>query len=199
MIRNQGGVCISDEVQTGFGRIGTHFWGFEAQDVIPDIVVLGKPMGNGHPIGAVVTTNEIAQAFDNGMEFFSSFGGNPVSCEIGMAVLNVIEEEQLQQNALETGNYFLSLLRDLQKEFPVIGDVRGSGLFLGVEFVKDMETLEPNTELAQYLKNKLREDFILVSTDGPYDNVIKMKPPLCFNKRNAEQVVSELANILKKF
>lgn len=199
MIRKQGGVCISDEVQTGFGRTGTHFWGFEAQGVVPDIVVLGKPMGNGHPIGAVVTTDEIADSFDNGMEFFSSFGGNPVSCEIGMAVLDVIEEEGLQQNSLETGNYFMSLLRDLQKDFPVIGDVRGSGLFLGVEFVKDTETLEPNTELAQFLKNELRENFILVSTEGPYDNVIKMKPPLCFNNENAEQVVEAIKTSLTRF
>ncbi len=197
MIRKQGGVCISDEVQTGFGRIGTHFWGFEAQGVVPDIVVLGKPMGNGHPIGAVVTTDKIAEAFDNGMEFFSSFGGNPVSCEIGMAVLDVIEEENLQQNALETGNYFIHQLKEFQKEFPVIGDVRGSGLFLGVEFVKDPETLEPNTEFAQFVKNKLRENFILVSTDGPYDNVIKMKPPMCFNNGNAEKVINLLNQILR--
>lgn len=197
LIRKQGGVCISDEVQTGFGRIGTHFWGFEAHGVIPDIIVLGKPMGNGHPIGAVVTTNEIAESFDNGMEFFSSFGGNPVSCEIGMAVLDVIEEENLQQNALETGEYFMTLLRDFQKEFPVIGDVRGSGLFIGVEFIKDPETLEPNTELAQFLKNKFRENFILVSTDATYDNVIKMKPPLCFNKSNAELVTIKFSDLLK--
>lgn len=196
MIRKLGGVCISDEVQTGFGRIGIHFWGFESQGVIPDIVVLGKPMGNGHPIGAVVTTDEIANAFDNGMEFFSSFGGNPVSCEIGMAVLDVIEEEKLQQNAVETGEYFMNLLLDLPKEFPVIGDVRGSGLFLGVEFVKDLETKEPNTELAHFLKNKLRENFILVSTDGPYDNVIKMKPPMCFNKSNVEQFIQSLGTFL---
>jgi len=197
VIRKEGGVCISDEVQTGFGRIGTHFWGFEAQGVVPDIVVLGKPMGNGHPIGAVVTSDEIANAFDNGMEFFSSFGGNPVSCEIGMAVLDVIEEEKLQQNAFETGNYFMNLLLDLQKEFPVIGNVRGSGLFLGVEFIKDIGTMEPNTELAQFLKNKIRENFILISTDGPFDSVIKMKPPLCFNKNNVEQVIEFFQNLLK--
>ena len=196
MIRKRGGVCISDEVQTGFGRIGTHFWGFEAQGVIPDIVVLGKPMGNGHPIGAVVTTDEIAESFDNGMEFFSSFGGNPVSCAIGMAVLDVIEEEGLQQSALEVGNHFISLLSNLQKEIQVIGDIRGSGLFLGVEFVKDPKTKEPNTSLAQFLKNKLRENCILVSTDGPYDNVIKMKPPMCFNKQNADKVLEEIKRIL---
>ncbi len=196
MIREQGGVCISDEVQTGFGRLGIHFWGFEAQGVVSDIVVLGKPMGNGHPIGAVVTTNDIAESFDNGMEFFSSFGGNPVSCAIGMAVLDVIKEEGLQQNAVETGSYFMDLLKDLQKQYPVIGNVRGSGLFLGVEFIKDSKTLEPNTEMAQFLKNKLRENFILVSTDGPYDNVIKMKPPLCFEKGDVDFVLETLGTIL---
>jgi 4-aminobutyrate aminotransferase-like enzyme/thiamine kinase-like enzyme len=197
MIRKKGGVCISDEVQIGFGRLGTYFWGFEAQGVIPDIVVLGKPMGNGHPIGAVVTTDEIAESFDNGMEFFSSFGGNPVTCEIGMAVLDVIEEENLQQNAFETGEYFMNLLLDLQQEFPVIGDVRGSGLFIGVEFVKDPDTLEPNTELAQYLKNKLRENFILVSTDGPFDSVIKMKPPMCFGRENVDLIIEQIQIILQ--
>lgn len=181
-IRKRGGLCISDEVQTGFGRMGSHFWGFEKHGVVPDMVVLGKPMGNGHPMGAVVTTDEIAEAFNNGMEFFSSFGGNPVSCAIGMAVLEVIEEEELQKNALETGGYFMNELRKLQKEFPQIGDVRGSGLFIGIDLVTEPQTREPNTQLAQYLKNKLRENYILVSTDGPYDNVIKMKPPLCFGR-----------------
>ena len=195
-ISKRGGVCISDEVQTGFGRIGTHYWGFEMHGVIPDIVVLGKPMGNGHPIGAVVTTSEIAESFDNGMEFFSSFGGNPVSCAVGMAVLDVIDEEGLRQNALETGEHFMNLLRDIQKEFPVIGDVRGSGLFLGVELIKKPETLEPNTEMAQFLKNKLRENFILVSTDGPFDNVIKMKPPMCFDKSNADRVAGSIRKLL---
>ncbi|MCB2219071.1 MAG: aminotransferase class III-fold pyridoxal phosphate-dependent enzyme [Bacteroidetes bacterium] len=195
-IRKRGGLCISDEVQTGFGRMGSHFWGFEMQGVIPDVVVLGKPMGNGHPMGAVVTTDEIAEAFNNGMEFFSSFGGNPVSCAIGMAVLDVIVAESLQQNALKTGSYFMEELRKLQKDIPMIGDVRGSGLFIGVDLVIDPETRQPNTELAQTLKNKLRENFILVSTDGPYDNVIKMKPPLCFNKSNADQVIEKMRRFL---
>ncbi|MEZ5198836.1 MAG: aminotransferase class III-fold pyridoxal phosphate-dependent enzyme [Bacteroidales bacterium] len=149
------------------------------------------------PLSFVVTTDEIAESFDNGMEFFSSFGGNPVSCAIGMAVLDVIDEEGLQKNALDVGNYFLNLLYDLQREFPVIGDVRGSGLFLGVEFVKGLETMEPNTKLAQLVKNKLRENFILVSTDGPYDNVIKMKPPLCFDRSNAVTVATSMMDLLK--
>ena len=194
-LRNKGVLCISDEVQTGFGRLGSHFWGFQMHGVVPDIVVLGKPMGNGHPMGAVVTTDEIAEAFNNGMEFFSSFGGNPVSCEIGEAVLDVIEEENLQQHALEVGNYFMKKLRALQQKFSSIGDVRGSGLFIGMELVKD-ERLTPNTELADFMKNELRNRHILVSTDGPYESVIKSKPPLCFTKENVDQVILEMENIL---
>ncbi len=196
-IRRQGGVCISDEVQTGFGRLGDFFWGYEAQEVVPDIVILGKPMGNGHPIGAVVCTNEIAAAFNNGMEFFSSFGGNPVSCAIGQAVLDVIEEEQLQQNAKTVGDYYLQELRKLQQNYECIGDVRGSGLFIGFEFVKNRITLEPDTELAQKVKNELRENYILVSTDGPFDNVIKSKPPLCFSKGNVDEVIEKLEGIFQ--
>jgi ethanolamine-phosphate phospho-lyase len=194
-IREQGGVCISDEVQTGFGRLGSHFWGYEMYDVIPDIVILGKPMGNGHPIGAVVTTDEIAESFNNGMEFFSSFGGNPVSCAIGSAVLDVIKEEGLQQNSLEVGNYFMGQLKILQNQFECIGDVRGSGLFIGVELIKD-SNLTPNTDLAVIVKNELRNRNILVSTDGPFDSVIKSKPPLCFTKDNVDQVISEFQSIL---
>lgn len=194
-IRNQGGVCISDEVQTGFGRLGDVFWGFEQQEVVPDIVVLGKPMGNGHPIGAVVTTNEIAESFEKGVEFFSSFGGNPVSCAIGMAVLDVIEEERLQENAHKVGQYYQKCLHELQQHYPQIGDVRGSGLFLGIDIVKP-GTTAPDTALAQHIKNTLRERHILVSTDGPADNVIKSKPPLCFTKGNAEEVVANIGEIL---
>ena len=195
-IRRQGGVCISDEVQTGFGRLGDVFWGFEAQEVVPDIVILGKPMGNGHPIGAVVTTDEIAESFNNGMEFFSSFGGNPVSCAIGQAVLDVLEKEQLQQNAKMVGDYYLKRLSELQQKYESIGDVRGSGLFIGFEFVKDRMTLESHTKLAQKVKNELREQFVLVSTDGPFDNVIKSKPPLCFSKENVDEVIEKLEKIL---
>ncbi|MCP4347642.1 MAG: aminotransferase class III-fold pyridoxal phosphate-dependent enzyme [Desulfobacterales bacterium] len=196
-IRENRGVCISDEVQTGFGRLGKWFWGFRMQDVVPDIVVLGKPMGNGHPIAAVVTTDEISRSFENGMEFFSSFGGNSVSCAIGLAVLDVIEEEGLQQHALETGSYLKKRLGELNQKYSVIGDVRGQGLFLGIEFVKDTETLEPDTSFAGFVKNRLKENGILTGTDGPYDNVLKIKPPICFNKNNADQLVSEIEKILE--
>ncbi len=196
VIRQQGGVCISDEVQTGFGRLGDHFWGYEAQNVVPDIVILGKPMGNGHPMGAVVTTSAIAESFAQGVEFFSSFGGNPVSCAIGLAVLEVIEEENLQENAKDVGDYYQSLFRELQAEYAGIGDVRGAGLFLGVELVKP-GSLEPDTALAQRIKNALRDQNILISTDGPYDSVLKTKPPLCFTHDNATLVVESIKEIMK--
>ena len=197
MVREQGGLCISDEVQTGFGRVGTHFWGYEIHNVIPDIVILGKPIGNGHPIGAVITTDEIANAFDNGMEFFSSFGGNPVSCAIGNAVLEVIDEEKLQQNALDVGNYLINELSKLRNKYEIIGSVRGSGLYLGIELVNDLHSLQPATKEAVKLVNQLKEKGFLLSTDGPYNNVIKIKPPLCFTCKNAEDLISAISDSLK--
>ena len=195
-IRAQGGVCISDEVQVGFGRLGDYFWGFEMYGVVPDIVVLGKPMGNGHPIGAVVTTEAIAGKFEEGPEFFSSFGGNPVSCAIGAAVLQVIEEEQLQEHAKRIGDHLKKLLEKLQSEFPELADIRGYGLFLGIELLDNKGN--PHTALAALLKNSLREQHILVSTDGPYDNVIKIKPPLAFTMKDASSLVEAMAVILKR-
>jgi ethanolamine-phosphate phospho-lyase len=196
-IRAWGGLCISDEVQTGFGRIGEHFWGFQAHGVIPDIVILGKPIANGHPMGAVVCTREIADSFSNGLEFFSSFGGNPVSCAIATAVLDIIDEEKLQENALEVGQYFMQSLRSLQKNHLCIGDVRGSGLFLGIEMVIPPKQ-SPDTALAQLLKNELRNRNILVDTDGPFDNVIKSKPPMCFTKENVDTLVKAIQEILRQ-
>ena len=185
-------LTITDEVQTGFGRLGDYFWGFEMHDIVPDIVILGKPMGNGHPVAAVVTTEKISNAFATGMEFFSSFGGNPVSCEAANAVLEVIEEEKLKQNAKETGDYFLSSLKSLQKDFPAIGDIRGSGLFIGIEFINNEE--KPDTKFAEMVNNSLKQHFILAGTDGP---VLKIKPPLCFNKSNVDLFIEKLNEILK--
>ena len=179
-VRDAGAVCIADEVQTGLGRMGTSFWAFEDQGVVPDIVVMGKPLGNGHPIGAVATTRAIANAFDNGMEFFSTFGGNTVSCAIGMAVLDVVREEQLQAHARLVGERMLVDLRALAERHPVIGDVRGSGLFLGVELVRDRERLEPATSEASFVVNQMRERGVLIGTDGPYHNVLKIRPPMPF-------------------
>jgi 4-aminobutyrate aminotransferase-like enzyme len=195
-VRAAGGVCIADEVQVGFGRLGTHFWGFETQGVVPDVVVLGKPIGNGFPLAAVVTTAEIAADFDNGMEFFSTFGGNPVAAAAGLAVLDVVEEENLQERARGVGDLFRSGLRGLGARHALVGDVRGSGLFLGVELVRDRATLEPATEEADYVVNRLRERGILAGTDGPHDNVLKLRPPLVFSEAEAQQVVSALEEIL---
>ena len=195
VIRKLGGVCISDETQVGFGRLGEYFWGFEMHNVVPDIVILGKPMGNGHPIGAVVTTDEIVENFEQGPEFFSSFGGNPVSCAIGEAVLEVIEQEDLQNKAHKVGNYLCSRLQELQKQFECIADIRGYGLFIGVEFW-DQEG-KPATHIARKVKNELRRNHILVSTDGPYEEVIKIKPPLYFNKPNADLLCDTFERILQ--
>jgi 4-aminobutyrate aminotransferase-like enzyme/Ser/Thr protein kinase RdoA (MazF antagonist) len=177
-VRDAGAVCIADEVQTGFGRLGTHFWGFQTQGVVPDIVVLGKPIGNGFPLAAVVTTEEIAQSFDNGMEFFSTFGGNPVSCAAGLAVLDVLQRDDLQQHALRVGNRLLAGLEDVKGRHAIVGDVRGSGLFVGIELVRDRNSLEPATEEATYVVNRLRERGVLAGTDGTFDNVIKIRGPL---------------------
>jgi 4-aminobutyrate aminotransferase-like enzyme len=195
-VREAGGVCIADEVQTGYGRIGTHFYAFEPQGVVPDIVVLGKPIGNGHPIGAVITTPQIAASFDNGMEFFSTFGGNNVSCAIGLATLDAVITEGLQAHALRVGERLLDRLRVLMSRYAIIGDVRGSGLFLGVELVRDRETLEPATDEASFLSNRFRDHGILLGTDGPFHNVIKIRPPMPFSESDADFLASTMEKIL---
>jgi 4-aminobutyrate aminotransferase-like enzyme/Ser/Thr protein kinase RdoA (MazF antagonist) len=197
-VRAAGGLCVMDEVQVGFGRVGEKFWGFELQGVVPDVVTMGKPIGNGHPLGAVVTTEEVARQFANGMEYFSTFGGNPVSCAIGSAVLQVIQEEGLQQHAREVGQYLRKNLLELQTQYPLIGDVRGPGLFQGFELVKDPEHLTPAAEEASYLANRAREHGILMSTDGPFENVLKIKPPMCFDKKNVDFLVETLDKVLKE-
>ena len=197
-VREAGGVCIADEVQTGFGRTGTQFWGFELQGVVPDIVVLGKPIGNGHPIGAVITTPTIADAFNNGMEFFSTFGGNPVSCAIGLEVLDVVRDEGLQAHALRVGERMLIGLQPLAERYPIVGDVRGTGLFLGVELVRNRETFEPAAEEASFVVNRLRDHGILLGTDGPYHNVVKIRPPMPFDESNADFLVATFEKILKE-
>ena len=194
-VRGAGGVCIADEVQTGYGRIGTHFWGFEKYGVVPDIVVLGKPIGNGHPIGAVITTRAIADSFDNGMEFFSTFGGNNVSCAIGLQVLEVVQEENLQAHALEIGERLLKGLRELQQRHEIIGDVRGSGFFLGVELVRERM---PATQEAARIVNQMREHGILLGTDGPHHNVLKIRPPMPFSEADADELISTFDLLLVK-
>jgi 4-aminobutyrate aminotransferase-like enzyme/Ser/Thr protein kinase RdoA (MazF antagonist) len=195
-VRAAGALCIADEVQTGFGRLGTQFWGFETQEVTPDIVVLGKPIGNAFPLGAVITTPEIAASFANGMEFFSTFGGNPVACAAGLAVLDVLQEESLQQNALEVGNHLKQSLEALQNEYQIIGDVRGSGLFLGIDLANNRESRSPAPDQATYITNRLRDRGILTGTDGPHHNVLKLRPPLIFTKKDADLFSSTLDSIL---
>jgi 4-aminobutyrate aminotransferase-like enzyme/Ser/Thr protein kinase RdoA (MazF antagonist) len=197
-VHTAGGVCIADEVQTGYGRIGTHFYAFEAEHLVPDIVVLGKPIGNGHPISAVITTPEIAEAFDNGMEFFSTFGGNAVSCAAGLTVLEVVIEENLQARALKAGKRMLAGMTPFIDRFPIVGDVRGSGLFLGVELVRDRETLEPAREEAEFIVNRMRDAGLLLGTDGPFENVIKIRPPMPFDESNAEFLVANMERILNE-
>ena len=194
--RAAGAVCIADEVQVGFGRAGKHFWAFESQGVVPDMVTMGKPICNGHPMGAVVTTQKIAQAFITGMEYFNTFAGNPVSCAMGLAVLDVIEQENLQANAARVGDFLLAGLRQLQQQFPLVGDVRGMGLFIGVELVKDRATQAPATQEANAVIEYLKAHRILLSTDGPYDNVLKLKPPIVFSMDNAREFLLRVEQAL---
>ncbi len=198
LVHGAGGLVIVDEVQTGFGRVGSHMWAHQLQEVTPDIVTMGKPIGNGHPMAAVITSPEIAAAFANGMEFFSSFGGNPVSAAVGMAVLDVLEEEELQARALTTGEHLKTRFAALAGEHELIGDVRGEGLFLGVELVRDRATLEPATTEAGDVVNLMREAGVLLSTDGPFDNVIKIKPPMVFGIREADIMAEEFGRALTR-
>jgi 4-aminobutyrate aminotransferase-like enzyme len=197
-MRVAGAVCIADEVQVGFGRLGTHFWGFGTQGVVPDIAVFGKPIGNAFPLAAVVTTPEIAASFANGMEFFSTFGGNPVACAAGLAVLDVVRDEGLQDRALRVGKYWMTELKKLQACYALIGDVRGSGLFLGIDLVRDRETREPAAAQADYVVNRLRDRGILAGTDGPHHNVIKLRPPLIFSESDADLFTTTLESILQE-
>jgi 4-aminobutyrate aminotransferase-like enzyme/Ser/Thr protein kinase RdoA (MazF antagonist) len=196
MVRSAGGVCIADEVQVGFGRVGSHMWGFETQSVVPDIVTLGKPIGNGHPLAAVITTPEIARSFDTGMEYFNTFGGNPVSCAIGCAVLDVIEREDLQRHAADVGGSLMAGLRRLQARHELIGDVRGLGLFVGVELVWDDRTLTPAGEEAGRVVEAMRDRGFLLSTDGPDHNVIKIKPPMVLQHDDVNGVLTALDDVL---
>jgi ethanolamine-phosphate phospho-lyase len=188
-VREAGGVTIADEVQVGFGRVGTHYWAFEMQNVIPDIVTVAKPMGNGHPVGAVITTEAVASSFlATGISYFNTYGGNPVSCAIANAVMEVIDEEKLQNNCLKVGKYLLDNTLELKYEFDIVGDVRGAGLFIGIELVKDKKSREAATEEAKFVVNRMKDIHkILVSSDGPDDNVIKLKPPMVFTEENVDE------------
>ncbi len=195
-VRHSGGLCIADEVQSGFGRTGTHMWGFEAGNVIPDIVTFGKPIAGGYPMGLVVTTREIADQFEQTTEFFSTTGGNPVACAAAMAMLDVIEDESLMENAHRIGAGIMSGIQSLSDRFPIIGDVRGSGFFIGVELVKDKQTLEPASYETKQVMNILRNNGVLVGMDGIHENVLKIRPPMVFAEHHVEILLHELENAL---
>ena len=194
--RRHGALCISDEVQVGAARFGSHFWGFQDQGVVPDIVTMGKPIGNGHPMAAVVTTPEIAQEFDDGVKYFNTFAGNPVSCAIGMEVLQIIEDEGLQQNALEVGQHLLSALSGLKDRHSLVGDVRGKGLYMGVELVRDRDSQEPAKEEAYAISEALLARGVVSYPTGQFDNVLKIKPPMVFDKSHADFFVEALDSVL---
>ncbi|GAB5368046.1 hypothetical protein AAMO2058_001284200 [Amorphochlora amoebiformis] len=197
-VRLAGGLCVADEVQTGFGRFGSFYWGFEQQGVVPDIVTLGKPFGNGMPLAAVVTTRAVSRAFENGMEYFNTFGGNPVCAAAGLAVLSEIEIQGLQARALATGTYLKNRLRKLQESYKIIGHIRGHGLFLGVEFVRDQKSLQPATAEVSLICSRLKNEHkILTTVDGKYDNVLVIKPPMVFGVSEAKIFLKALQSVLE--
>ncbi len=193
-IRQAGGVCIADEVQTGLGRLGEYYFGFEHQGALPDIVVMGKPIGNGHPLGVVVTTREIADSFDNGIEFFSTFGGSTLSCRMGKEVLDIVDDEGLQHNAQQIGTLLKNGLTALMTKHACIGDVRGMGLFLGVELIHPDGS--EATDICTYVKNRMRDYRILIGSEGPKDNILKIRPPLTIEAEDAEMIIAVLDKVL---
>lgn len=196
-VRAAGGLCLADEVQVGFGRVGSHMWAFETQDVVPDIVTLGKPIGNGHPMAAVITTEAIAASFANGMEYFNTFGGNPVSAATGLAVLDVIRDERLRHSCLVTGNRLMEGARALAERHSIIGDVRGHGLFIGIELVRNRETREPAVSELDFLIRTMKERHaILLSSEGPHHNVLKIKPPAPFAEAECDFFLKALDDVL---
>jgi len=184
-VRAHGGVCISDEVQSGFGRTGTHYWGFETHGVVPDIVTTAKGIGNGSPLAAVITTPKIAAALSS-RTHFNTYGGNPVSAAMGSAVIDVIKNEKIQENSHNMGQILFKGLNALKEKYPVIGDVKGRGLMIGVEFVKDRKTLDPAKEEATHVFERLRELGCLIGKGGLYGNILRIKPPMCINKLDCE-------------
>ncbi|WP_171228952.1 aminotransferase class III-fold pyridoxal phosphate-dependent enzyme [Ruegeria sp. HKCCA4008] len=195
-IRAAGGVCIADEVQTGLGRLGEYYFGFEHQGAVPDIVVMGKPIGNGHPLGVLVTTREIADSFNNGIEFFSTFGGSTLSCRIGKEVLDIVDDEGLQDNARLMGDRLMAGLRQIETDFGCVGDVRGMGLFLGVELINPDGS--EGTEICSYVKNRMRDHRILIGSEGPKDNILKIRPPLTIEAEDVDMILWALRDVLSE-
>ena len=198
IIRQAGGLFVADEVQPGFGRTGRNFWGYEVDAVIPDIVTMGKPMGNGHPLAATVARRDLVDEFSQHAHYFNTFGGNPVSCAAGLAVLDVIEQEDLQANALDVGLYLNEGLAELASRHESIGDVRGDGLFKAVELVLDRDTRKPAVSGAPRIVNALRERRILTGTTGADDNILKLRPPMVFSRENADMFLQEFDEVLSE-
>jgi 4-aminobutyrate aminotransferase-like enzyme len=197
-VRKAGGLFIADEVQSGFGRMGTHMWGHQHHGVIPDFVTIGKPAGNGYPVGAIITRAEILESFiaETG-PFFSTFGGGNAACAAGLAVLDVMDSEGLLSNSLETGNYFRAGVRDLMGRFELIGDVRGSGLATGIELVGDRKSKKPVPRETRDVINRLKDQGVLVGSDGKLGNVLKIRPPLVFSREHADFALSALARVMQ--
>jgi 4-aminobutyrate aminotransferase-like enzyme len=191
-VRAAGGVCIADEVQIGVGRPGRAMWGFELHGVVPDVVTMGKPLGNGHPLAAVVTTPEVAASFVTGMEYFNTFGGNPVSARVGLAVLDVVADERLQARAHHLGSRMLAGLRELAGRHELIGDVRGEGLFVGVQLVADRSSRAPAGAAAAAVVEEVKARGVLVSSDGPDHDVLKVKPPMVLTEADVDRFVTAL-------
>lgn len=196
IMRDAGVLFVADEVQPGFGRTGENFWGFEADGFVPDIVTMGKPMGNGHPVSAMVARRELVDAFAAHDQYFNTFAGNPVGCAAALAVLDVIEEEQLQQNALDVGGHLVNGLWQLADTHECIGDVRGAGLFVALELVEDREQRIPATDLAANVVNGLRRGGVLTGSIGPDDNVLKLRSPLVLTKKDADLAIGVLDEVL---
>ena len=195
-VRAAGGVYIADEVQPGFGRTGGTMWGFQRHGIVPDIVIMGKPMGNGFPIGGVAAKPEVLEAFGSASGYFNTFGGNPVACAAGLAVLDVLAEDNLQHNARQTGAYLLSRLQALSAGHARVGDVRGAGLYIGIEFVRDAASREPDQPVATRAVNAMRERNVLIGTAGKHGNILKIRPPLCFGREHADLLAGAFHNVL---
>jgi len=196
VVQKAGGLLICDEVQSGFGRIGTHFWAHQKQGVTPDVVVLGKPMANGHPVGAVVTTSDTMAAFRHQFRYFNTFGGNPVSCAAAMAVLDELEEQDLMGNSRTVGDYALKRFDTLKQKYDVIGDVRGSGLVFGAELVKDRSTMEPASDFTDRIINAMRDKGVIHANLGRHRNTLKIRPPMPFSIENADLLFDTLDQVL---
>jgi 4-aminobutyrate aminotransferase-like enzyme len=196
LVRAAGGLCIADEVQVGFGRMGSSFWGFEQSGVVPDIITIAKPMGNGFPIGGVITSKRVADALSSQGQFFASTGGNPLSCRVGLAVLDAMRGEGLQENARIIGARLVAGFAALAAKHDLIGPIHGEGLYLGVELVRDRESLQPATAEAEAICERLRELGVVMLTTSERSNVLKVKPPLCLTASSADFVVAQLDRVL---